>query len=155
MEDLMTTNTTAVPTRTSGLALKAALAGFLVYAAAVGTGIALDLGAKRSEDGQSASDLLITTAIALVGLAIATWTGTRALRREPSRVARTALVLGIVAALTLVAFWAGWAHIFGAVAVVLAVEYRRRVGSYGGLAGAGLGLGCVAIAVGTFMCLFG
>src|SRR5947209_4938680 len=55
------------------------------------------------------------------------------MRATAASLARTALILAIVAVLAFVAFWAGWMHIFGAIAVVLAVESRRRVGSYGGL----------------------
>lgn len=42
--------------------------------------------------------------------------------------ARAALVLAVVAAVAVVVFWTGWSHVFGAVAVGLAIESRRRSG---------------------------
>lgn len=94
-------------------------------------------------------------AIAVVGLAIAVWAGRRALAGPPPRIARTALVLAAVAALTFPAFWSGWPSVFGAVAVGLALESRRRLRSLGASAGTALVLGALAFAAGTVTSVIG
>jgi len=94
-------------------------------------------------------------AIGLVGVAIAVWVGRQAWRGQPSRLARTALILAVVAAVTIVAFWAGWSNVFGAVAVGLALEHRRRVGSLGAAAGTALALGSAAFVAGAVTCVLG
>jgi hypothetical protein len=94
-------------------------------------------------------------AIGLVGVAIAVLAGRRAWRGQPSRLARTAVVLAVVAAVTLPAFWAGWSIVYGAVAVGLALECRHRVGSLGAGAGTALILGSVAFAAAVAICVLG
>lgn len=104
---------------------------------------------------ESVTDFAAEYAIGLVGLAIAVWGGRRAWGGQPARLARTALILAVVAAVTIPAFWAGWPNVFGAVAVGLALESRRRVGSLGAAAGTALILGSVAFVVGTVACALG
>jgi hypothetical protein len=94
-------------------------------------------------------------AICLVGAAIAVLAGRRAWRGQPSRLASTAVVLAIVAAVALPVFWAGWSNVFGAVAVGLALETRRRVGSLGASAGIALVVGGVAFVAAAIICALG
>ncbi len=67
------------------------------------------------------------------------WDGT------PQRLARTALGLGLGAAATVIVFWTGWPLVLGAVATVLGLEHRRRVGSFAPAAITATALGCLAL----------
>jgi hypothetical protein len=102
-----------------------------------------------------AHDTLSSRRVSTVGVAIAVWAGRRAWSGQPARLARTALILAVVAAVTIPAFWTGWPNVFGAVAVGLALESRRRVGSLGAAAGTALILGSVAFVAGTVACALG
>jgi hypothetical protein len=104
---------------------------------------------------ESAAESAPEFAIGLVGVAIAVSAGRHAWRGQPSGMARTAVVLAIVAALTLPVFWAGWANVFGAVAAGLALENRRRVGSLGASSATALVLGSVAFAAAAVICVLG
>ncbi|MGH8893038.1 MAG: hypothetical protein ACRDWY_06995, partial [Actinomycetes bacterium] len=101
--------------------------GFVVFALAMISGDAFEVN-MDSRLGHDHSLWEATTEsfeelpIALVGVGIAIWAGRRAWAGEPSRLARTALVLAAVAAVTVPAFWSGWPTVFGAVAVGLALE---------------------------------
>jgi len=86
---------------------------------------------------------------------IAVWLAQRARAGSPRRLAATALGLSIAAAATYVAFWSGWPHVFGAVAVVLAIEYRRRVGSFAPTTIIALSLGAIALVAAAITCVFG
>ena len=136
--------------------------GYVVYVAAMIAGNVFEtnmdsrLGHTHPDTAwQSVTDYAIEYAIGLVGMAIAILAGRRAWRAQPHRLARTALILAAVAAVTVVAFWAGWPNIFGAVAVGLALEHRRRVGSLGAATGTSLVLGSAAFVAGAASCLLG
>jgi hypothetical protein len=136
--------------------------GFVVYALSVIGGAVFDVNMDSRLQPthshtiwQSATDMAPEFAIGLVGVAIAVWAGRRAWRGQPSRLARTALILAVVAAVTILAFWAGWPNVFGAVSVGLALESRRRVGSLGAAAGTALALGSAAFVAGAVICVLG
>lgn len=93
--------------------------------------------------------------LGLVGLAITIVVTARVWKRQPEQLARTSLVLGILGALTVIAFWSGWPLIFGAAAVGLAVEARRRLGSLGAPGWIGLVIGAVAFVAAAVTCLTG
>lgn len=134
--------------------------GVVVFALAMISGAVFDVNADSrlgndSSLWEATSDTAAELAIAMVGLVIAVWAGRRALSGPPSRVARTALVLAGVAALTFPAFWSGWPTVFGAVAVGLSLESRRRLGSLGATAGAAFVLGALAFAAGIVASVIG
>ncbi|MGH3989502.1 MAG: hypothetical protein ACRDTZ_19670 [Pseudonocardiaceae bacterium] len=137
-----------------------AASGFVVFALAMFSGAMFEVNAdsRLGHDHslwEAASDSAAELAIALVGLAIAVWAGRRALAGPPSRVARTALVLAVIAVVTVPAFWSGWPNVFGAVAVGLALDSRQRLGSLGATAGTALVLGSVAFIAGAVTCVLG
>jgi hypothetical protein len=132
-----------------------ATVGLSAYGTAIAAGELLGLNARGDEAGVAAGELLAMAGLALVGAALAVWAARRAWDGGPQRLARTSLVLAVVAAATYLAFWAGWSSVFGAVAVGSALEYRRRIGSFSGSAGTALVLGSLAFAAGTATCLIG
>jgi hypothetical protein len=94
--------------------------------------------------------------IGLVGVAIAVWAGRRVWSGQPGRLTKTAIVLAAIAAVSYpVLFWAGWPNVFGAVAVGLALEHRRRLGALGWVAATALVLGSVAFVAGAVTCVLG
>jgi hypothetical protein len=136
--------------------------GFVVYVLAVITGEVFEVNADHRLPHHHQQDLWETLtgfwaefAIALVGIAIVVWAGRRAMSGAPSRLARTALVLGVVGVLTLPAFWSGWPNVFGAAALGLAFESRQRLGSLGPMAGSAAALGCLGFVAGTVTCILG
>jgi hypothetical protein len=136
--------------------------GFVVYALSIISGGVFEANSdSRVETAhshtfwESATSMAPEFAIGLVGAAIAVWAGRRAWRAQPPNLTRSALVLAVVAAVTVPAFWAGWSNIFGAVAAGLALESRRRVGSLGAQASTALFLGSAAFVVGGTISLLG
>lgn len=110
-----------------------------------------------SEGGAATTVLEIALYVGLVLTAslVAIWLGLRARAGSPRRLAGTALGLAIASAATFVGFWSGWPHVFGAVAVVLAIEHRRRVGSFSAAALSALVLGAIAFIAAAVTCLVG
>jgi hypothetical protein len=136
--------------------------GFTVYAIAMIAGNVFEVNLDSHLGNthphtvwESATTYWAEFAIGLVGVAIAVWAGRRVWGDQPSRVARTALILAAVAAVTYPVFWAGWPSIFGAVAVGLALESRRRVGSFSVASGTAVVLGAAAFVAGALTCLLG
>jgi hypothetical protein len=159
----MTQTQQPVATRTSILspAVTAAF-GFVVYALAMICGEVFDVNldshvgtSHRHTIWESMTDLAPEFAIALAGVAIAVWAGRRAWLGRTSRLPRTALVLAVIAAITFVVFWAGWSNVFGAVAVGLAVEYRRRIGSLDAATGIAMAVGVSAFVAAAVICVVG
>ncbi len=136
--------------------LTAAVTGAAIFAAAMTVGEVFDL---NSDSGGSSStswsDIAAYAGLVLVAVVLATWLGTRARRATPDRMARWALGLALASAVTFVAFWSGWPHVLGAVAVVTALEHRRRVGGFGALTGTAAGLGAVTLVASAFICVVG
>ena len=159
----MTLTQQPAPPRTSMLSpVVTAAFGFVVYALSAIGGAVFDLDidsrlqpARSHTIWQSATDMAPEFAIGLVGVAIAVWAGRQAWRGQPSRLARTALILAVVAAVTIPAFWAGWSNVFGAVSVGLALESRRRIGSLGAGTWTALVLGSAAFVAGAVTCVLG
>ena len=135
--------------------LTAAALGFAVYVVAMSTGERLDLNANPDATSMGVSEWAAGAAVALTGAGIAVWSGGRALAGTNARLAKTALVLSLVAAATFVVFWAGWSNIFGAVAVVLAVEHRRRAASFSATAAISLVVASCIFVAATYLCVTG
>jgi hypothetical protein len=151
----MTTITNRRPREGLLTPLAAAGLGFAVYVAALSTGERLDLNANPDATSMTVSDWAAGAVIALVGVGIAVWSGHRALTGGPDRLARTALVLALVAAATFVVFWAGWSNIFAAVAVALAVAHRRRTASLSATAAISLVVASSIFVAATYLCVTG
>lgn len=134
----------------------AATAGAITFGLAMWAGEVFDLNSD-SETGPATSSSEIALYVGLVAAAIliAVWLGLRARAGSPSRLSSTALGLAIASAATFVAFWSGWPQVFGAVAVALAVEHRRRVGSYSAATLTALVLGAIAFVASAVTCLLG
>ena len=131
----------------------AAGAGFVVWAAAMLIG-------WQTRPGDADDPLGLVEALEYIGLvipaiAVAVWLGGRALAGGPRRIAGTSLGLASAAAATWIGFWSGWPIVFAAVAVLLAVEYRRRIGSLSAAASVGLALGAAAGVTATALCVLG
>ena len=135
----------------------AGLTGAVVFGLAMAAGVAFDLNAD-GRDGDASfewDELWFYVVSPLVAVALAGWLGRRALAGTPQRLGRTALGLGIAAAATVIVFWTGWPLVFGAVAVVLGLEHRRRLGSFAPVASAAIALGSVALLVSAWICVTG
>lgn len=130
--------------------------GTLVFAAAMAVGEVFELNADTGGDTNSSlSEWLVTGGLAVVGLAIAVTLGIRAWQGDPARLAKYSLGLAIAGAVTFVAFWSGWPSAFSAVAVGLALENRRRIGSFGPATGIAAGLGVLAFLATAYICVTG
>jgi hypothetical protein len=136
--------------------LVAAVAGAATFGLTMAAGEVFGLNADP-EGGPSITGGEVAGYVGLVAAAIliAVWFGLRARADSPSRLSATALGLAIAAAVTFVAFWSGWPHVFGAVAVALAVEHRRRVGSFSAATMTALVLGAVAVIAAAITCVLG
>ena len=132
----------------------AATAGAAVFAVAMIGGDVFDLNAGEGPPTQAWE---IAVYVALVGSAflLALWLGVRARAGSPGRLSMTALGLAIAAAATVVIFWSGWPLVFGAVSIALALEHRRRVGSFSAATMSALVLGTVALVAAAFICVTG
>ena len=132
----------------------AGTAGAAIFAVTMTGGDLLDLNAG---EGPPTKAWEIAVYVGFVGAALllSVWLGVRARAGSPERLSRTALGLAIAAAVTVVIFWSGWPLIFGAVAMALALEHRRRVGSFSGITMSALVLGAVALVVSAFICVTG
>ena len=136
--------------------LIAAATGAVTFGVTMIAGDVFDLNTD-SDTGPATSGWEIALYVGLVvaAMLIAVWLGLRARAGSPRRLSRTALGLAIAAAVTYVAFWSGWPQVFGAVAVVLAVEHRRRVGSFSAATLTALILGAIAFIAAAFTCVLG
>ena len=110
--------------------------------AALGIAVAAVLAAWGTfgEDDYSAWDYLIVLAIILVATAIVFGV---VVRRWPS--ARTAVVLGVLAVLTLADFWTGLPPVFAAGAIALGLGERESGDARMGNIAAGLGVLAVVL----------
>jgi hypothetical protein len=136
--------------------LIAAATGAVTFGLTMTAGEVFDLNADSA--GSAATSMLeiaLYVGLVVVAIAIAVWLGLRARAGSPRRLSATALGLAIASAATYVGFWSGWPHVFGAVAVVLAVEHRRRVGSFSAATLTALVLGAIAFIASAVTCLLG
>lgn len=152
----MSTLTSRSPVRVDPVrpGLAAAL-GAATFVAAMVSGEVFDLNADTGAMDTSAGELAVYAALILVAAAAGTWVAARALAGPPARLGVTALCLSVASLVTVLAFWSGWPHILGAVAAFLAVEHRRRVGSFSAGVLVSLVLAVVAFLGATYLCLFG
>lgn len=151
----MTTLSTQAPTAFRLHPITAAVTGAVTFGLAMIAGDVFDLNKDDDTVAITASDWLITGGLAVVGLTIALGLGLRAWHGDVARLSRTALGLGIASAITFVAFWSGWPSVFSAVAVGLALEHRRRVGSLSAITGTAAALGVLVFAATAFVCVTG
>jgi hypothetical protein len=145
--------------RTQGATVRgtvaAGLAGAVVYGLAFTAGEVFDLNAGSDDSGFAWSELWFYVISPLVAVVLAAWLGRRALAGMPQSLARTAVGLAVAAAVTVVVFWTGWPLVFGAVAVLLGIEHRRRLGSFAPPAVVATALGSVALLVSAYFCVTG
>jgi len=152
MSSIESTVTAPATTKVGGIHPAAAPAiGFGIYLIAVVLGLALDASAD-TEAEQNFTDWAFTILIALVGLGVAWWASARAASR--GTMARTSLILGVVAVVTIVGFWTGFPCVFGAAAIALGLGARQHPGAQGP-AVAGILLGALALAFGAFIMVVG
>ncbi|TCC56416.1 hypothetical protein E0H73_32540 [Kribbella pittospori] len=136
--------------------LWAALTGAAIYGLAMTAGEVFNLNADPDNGPQtSMAEIALYVGIVVAAGVIAVWLGLRARAGSPGRLAGTALGLGIAAAATYAVFWSGWPLVFGAVTVALAVEHRRRVGSFGPVTVIALILGAAALVAAAITCVLG
>jgi hypothetical protein len=120
------------------------------------SGEVFDLNSDPADSsGTDGSDLAVYAGLVLVAVLVAVGLAAWALGGPPRRVGGTALGLAIAAAVTFVAFWSGWPSVFGAVAVYLAVEHRRRIGSFSGPSLIALVVGVLAFLAAAVTCVVG
>ncbi len=134
----------------------AATAGAVTFSLAMTAGAVFDLNAADAGDPATGwGDIAPYAVLVLAAMLIAVWLGLRARAGTPKRLAATALGLAIAAAALFVVFWSGWPQVFAAVAAVLALEHRRRVGSLSATAVAALVIGAVVFVASTITCVIG
>lgn len=136
--------------------LVAAATGAVTFGLAMTAGEVFELNAD-SGGGPATSwgEIAVYMGLVLAAMLVAVWLGLRARAGSPQRLAATALGLAIAAAALFVAFWSGWPQVFGAVAVVLALEHRRRVGSFSATSVTASAIGAIAFAASTIVCVLG
>jgi hypothetical protein len=127
-------------------------AGLILYLGAV----VLNLAASTGEpSGQNLTDWMVTLAIAVVGVGIAIWASRRAGTHGADSMARTSLVLGVVAVLTMLGFWAGLPCVFGATALGLGWAARQAGGRPSTQGIVGMLLGGLALVFGSVTMVVG
>ncbi len=151
----MTTLSTHEPAATRLHPAAAGVVGAVTFGLAMVAGDVFDLNKDDDTVAVTASEWLITGGIALVGLAIGVGLGLRAWHGDATRLSRTALGLAIAGGVTFVAFWSGWPSVFSAVAVGLALEHRRRIGSFSTSTGIAVALGVITFVATAFICVTG
>lgn len=153
----MTTTATHPSTvHTPAHPLVAGPVGTLVFAAAMAVGEVFELNADPGGDTDgNASEWLVTGGLAVLGLAIAIGLAMRAWQGDPARLAKYSLGLAIAGAVTFVAFWSGWPSAFSAVAFGLALEHRRRIGSFATGTGIAAALGALTFLATAYICVTG
>lgn len=131
-------------------ALLAPALGFGIYAAAATLQLSL---ATAQPPEQDFGAWALTVLIALVGVTVSSWVGARAMRSSTE--ARAGLIVGIVAILGIVVFWAGVPCVFGATAVALGARALRTGHGFHGLAVAATLLGGLAVVAGAVTMVVG
>ncbi len=126
--------------------------GLAVYVGAV----AIALVRESDEPAeQGLAQWAVTFVIAAVAAGIAFAVTRRAVNRGPASMARTALILGVVALVSIVAFWAGLPCVFGATAVGLGLASRPTGGRPGTPGTVGIVFGGLALIAGSLIMLSG
>ncbi|MGA8044770.1 MAG: hypothetical protein WCA30_00730 [Dermatophilaceae bacterium] len=136
--------------------MPAATAGAVTFTLAMTAGEVFGLNADAGTGpATSPAEISAYAALVLAAMLVALWLGLRARAGSPKRLAAPALALAIAAALLLVAFWSGWSQTLGAVAMALALEHRRRNGSFSATTAAALIIGAIAFLASTTTCVLG
>ena len=134
----------------------AAATAAVVYTVAFISGDVFDLNTDTDEGpATTLGEVAIYTGLVLLAVLVAVWLGRRARAGSPGRLSVTALGLAIASAATVVVFWSGWPLVYGAVAAALALEHRRRVGSFSLQAALALLIGALAFVAGAALCVLG
>jgi hypothetical protein len=152
--------TTTTSTTTARLSLRhptvAAAAGAVAYGLSFAAGEVFHLNSDQAgSPPTTAQEIGIYVLLAAAAMATASWFGLRGWRGDPGTLAKTALGLALGAAVTVLVFWSGWPLVLGAAAAGLALEHRRRIGSFSGLSIAAAAIGSLAVITGAFTCVFG
>ena len=126
--------------------------GLVVYLGSVVIALAADAGKPSKQD---LSDWVFTLAIAGVATGVAIAFSHRALTRGAGSMARTSLLLGVVAVLTIVVFYFGFPCVFGATAVGLGWASRPAGGRPSAAAITGMLLGALALISGAITMVVG
>ena len=107
-------------------------------------------GASRNPDQVRTLPYVVIFALVIAALVfglVVPWAEKRAEGRRSNRPAMAGLVCGVLGLLTVVAFWSGLPIILGGAGVALGLAGRERAAEAGrgGVAGAAVGIGIVAI----------
>ena len=127
-------------------------AGLILYLGAVVLNLAADAG-QPSE--QNLTDWVVSLAIAGVGVGLAIGASSWAITRGADAMGRTSLILGVVAVVTMVAFWAGLPCVFGATALALGWAARPAGGRPSTPGIVGMLLGTLALVAGAITMVVG
>ncbi len=133
----------------------AAAIGAVTFGLTMTAGDAFGINSDPESEATSALEVATYVGLVLVASLVAVWLGLRARAGSPGRLSATALGLAIASAATFIGFWSGWPQVFGAVAVVLALDYRRRVGSFSAATLTALLLGAIAFIAASVTCVIG
>ena len=133
----------------------AALAGAAAFGVSLTAGEQLGLNAENGAGTTSTSDVLVYVGLVLAAVAVSVLLGTRARAGSPQRLARFAIGFAVASAVTFVAFWSGWPRVFAAVAIVLALEHRRRIDGFTPATLTSALVGALALTASVITCLFG
>ena len=134
----------------------AAVTGALIFGLTMTAGEVFDLNSDPAGGPSiTAGEVAVYVGIVAAACVIAVWLGLWARAGTPGRLAGTALGLALAAAATFIIFWSGWPIVFGAVAIALAAEHRRRVGSFGAVTVIALILGAAALVAAATTCVLG
>lgn len=126
--------------------------GLILFLGAVILSLAAEAGEPSNQD---LADWVVSLAIAGVGVGIAIWASRRAITRGTGSMALTSLILGVVAVLTMVAFWAGLPCVFGATALALGWAARPTGGRPSTPGIVGMLLGALALISGAITMVVG
>jgi hypothetical protein len=136
--------------------MAAAAIGVAAFALSMTAGEVFELNSDGAGGAPvSGGELALYVLIAAAGAAIGVWFGLRGWRGTPDRLAHSSLGLALAAAATYVGFWSGWPSIFGMVALGLALEHRRRVGSFSGGTLTAAIIGALAFVAAAITCVLG
>lgn len=116
-----------------------------------------DPGAEWGIDqGRGPIGLLLVAGFAALGvLVVFGVVAKRALADDPTRTARVALILSLVAVPAIVVFWTGLPIVLGLGAAFLGLDARSRLDRTPPSAGVAVGLGLLAAASAAFVCVTG
>lgn len=136
--------------------LVASTVGAVTFAATMVAGDLFELNSDADDaPATTLQDLSVYAGLVLVGVGLAVWLGTRARSGTPDTLAKASLGFALASAVTFIGFWSGWPHIFAAVGVALALEHRRRVGSFSGLTLSALLVSAACFIATSWICLTG